>query len=132
MRRPEEADSESELSALTGAVKELIGRQAYRECEGRIAAAMSSCPHAPQPHNLMGILLETMGNHSGAMRHFRAAWALDPAYLPARYNLDRYASFYPTGGGCAYDESDCPDPRLIVRQRDSGKTGAGPAGEKRV
>lgn len=39
-----------------------------------------------------------------AMKHFRAAWALDPTYLPARQNMD---SFYPSDKW-AYNESDCP------------------------
>lgn len=68
---------------------------------------MRDYPHAPHPHNLMGILLEKQGNHLSAMKHFRAAWALDPTYLPCRINLDRYGSFF-NQGNCAFDEQDCP------------------------
>ena len=50
--------------------------------------------------------MEKEGDHPGAMKHFRAAYALDPTYLPARQNLDHYGTFY-SRGGCAYDESDC-------------------------
>ncbi|MPN31218.1 hypothetical protein SDC9_178692 [bioreactor metagenome] len=39
------------------------------------------------------------------MKHFRAAWALDPTYIPARQNLDCYGTFF-SNGKCAYDESD--------------------------
>ena len=72
-----------------------------------ICQAMGEFPNAPEPHNLLGIVMEKEGDHAGAMKHFRAAYALDPTYLPARQNLDHYGTFY-SRGGCAYDESDCP------------------------
>ena len=46
-----------------------------------------------------------------AMKHFRAAWALDPAYLPARQNLDTFGTFF-SHGKSAYDESDCTEEKL--------------------
>ena len=39
---------------------------------------MAENPHGAVPHNLMGILLEKESNHVLAMKHFRAAYALDP------------------------------------------------------
>jgi hypothetical protein len=68
---------------------------------------MKNSPHAPEPHNLLGMLLENQGDHLLAMKHFRAAWALEPTYLPARYNLEVYGTFFSKGAG-AYDEEDCP------------------------
>lgn len=53
---------------------------------------MSKYPHAPQTHNLMGIILEKKEEHAAAMKHFRAALALDPTYYPAKHNLDMYGS----------------------------------------
>ncbi len=41
------------------------------------------------------------------MKHFRAAWALDPTYLPASHNLNTYGTFF-SNGSCAFDESDVP------------------------
>lgn len=41
------------------------------------------------------------------MKHFRAAWALDPSYLPAKHNLNTYGTFFSTGH-CAFDERDVP------------------------
>ena len=58
---------------------------------------MAENPHCAIPHNLMGILLEKESNHVLAMKHFRAAYALDPTYVPARYNMEQYAQMYPTG-----------------------------------
>ena len=67
---------------------------------------MADYPSAPQPYNLMGIVLEKTGNHPAAMKHFRAAWALDPTYVPANRNLERYGTFH-SGIKEAYDECDC-------------------------
>lgn len=92
---------------LCRSVRELVGKGDFDGGMHIAVEAMGKYPHAPQPHNLLGILLEKQGNHLLAMRHFRAAWALVPAYLPARQNLDLYGTFY-AAGQCAYDESDCP------------------------
>lgn len=87
--------------------KELIARHEYKECATIIGKAMMDNPHSAIPHNLMGILMEEQRNHILAMKHFRAAYALDPTYIPARYNMERYGEFYATGK-CAYTEEDCP------------------------
>lgn len=107
MKQADAREGAQELAALCNAARECMGKGAYRECGERIAVAMGEYPHAPQPHNLMGVLLEKMGDRRAAMKHFRAACALDPGYLPARHNVERFASFY-SAGACALDESDCP------------------------
>lgn len=96
----------SPLDALCTEVREAVSQGNYSSCMEHIRNSMAKYPDAPQPHNLMGIVLEKQGNHPGAMRHFRAAWALDPTYKPAEANLESYATFY-TSGKCAFDESDC-------------------------
>jgi len=93
---------------LCDQVRELIGLNDFDECERLICDAMGKAPHAPEPNNLLGILLEKQGDHLLAMKHFRAAWALDPTYRPVRQNLDNYASFC-AYSPAAYDESDCKD-----------------------
>ena len=92
---------------LCDTVRKLVGQKKFEECEALIREAMGKYPHAPQPHNLIGILLEKQGDHLTAMKHFRAAWALDPAYIPARCNLENYGTFY-SKQQCAFDETDCP------------------------
>lgn len=94
------------LATLCENVRYLIDNKEYKTCEEKITEAMKEYPHAPQPHNLMGILLEKSGDHVIAMKHFRAAWALDPTYVPARRNMERFCNLYPEGE-CAFDESDC-------------------------
>lgn len=94
------------LTSLCSEVRNMVTQGKLDPCLDRIRNAMAACPDAPQPHNLLGIVLEKQGRHTEAMRHFRAAWALDPTYIPAEQNLETYATFY-SGGRCAFDESDC-------------------------
>ena len=93
------------LDTLCSRVRESVNKGDFESCYSWVRQAMADYPDAPQPHNLMGILLEKDGNHSGAMKHFRAAWALDPTYTPAEQNMQTYATFFSTGR-CAFDESD--------------------------
>lgn len=92
-------NQKEELNALCNSVRELMYMGNYRECEYFISQAMQKYPHAPEPHNLFGLLLEKLGDHIDAMKHFRAAWALDSSYLPARKNLDSFGTFVSHGQG---------------------------------
>lgn len=74
-------------------VKKMIHSQYYKECEALISSLMLDNPHSALPHNLMGILLEKQGRHEDAMRHFRAAYALDPEYEPAERNIENLGGF---------------------------------------
>lgn len=73
--------------------KKLLCKNKFEECRNLIVEVMKNNPDAPEPHNMLGILLEKEGDHALAMRHFRAAWALDPSYLPARKNLEVFGTF---------------------------------------
>lgn len=97
-----------DLKNMGKSMRKLIDIGEFEKCEEVIRSMIGEFPHAPQPHNIYGILYEKEGKHVDAMKHFRAAWALDPTYLPARLNLETYGTF------ClrrepAYDESDCPE-----------------------
>lgn len=92
---------------LENRCKKYVEKREYAECEKEISKAMFLNPHSAVPHNLMGVLMEKEGNHVLAMKHFRAAYGLDPTYIPARYNMEQYASTFPSGK-CAYTEEDCP------------------------
>lgn len=83
----------NELDILCKDVRKSIDCKEYARAAGLICTAMSRYPHAAQPHNLMGILEVTLGNHALAMNHFRAAWSLDPTYMPARRNLENLGTF---------------------------------------
>jgi Flp pilus assembly protein TadD len=95
-----------ELGDLVAKAKEMIERREFDACEALLATAMFQSPHSAVPHNLMGLLLEHRRKHEDAMKHFRAATALDPAYEPSRWNLEGFAAFYRTRTE-AYFISDC-------------------------
>ena len=111
-----ESIRDQKLIELCLCVKALVHRQEFDQCTDLICQAMREYPCAPQPHNLLGVLLELTGCHSLAMKQFRAAAALDPTYTPARENLITYGTLHSSGRIC-FDESDCQDacaPRIDV------------------
>lgn len=99
---------DQELNDLSKIIKNFVNKKDYNKCESYLCEAMCKYPHAPHPHNLYGIILEKKGKHPEAMKHFRAAWALDPTYSPALYNLNVYGTFF-SKGSCAYDVDDVPN-----------------------
>jgi Flp pilus assembly protein TadD len=59
-----------------------------------ILKALKENPDAPEPQNLLGIFCELNGNSELARKHYRAAYALDPTYLPASENLERLCTLF--------------------------------------
>lgn len=96
------------LKSICEELRTLYHSGDWKRCEEAILKAMHQYPHAAEPHNLMGILLERLGEHGLAMRHFRAAWALDPNFLPASENLEHFGAFSHSGG-IAFSIDDCPE-----------------------
>ena len=102
---------QSAMQPLTAHIRALVAQRHFSEAEDEAAQAMAAAPHDAQPHNLMGIIAESRNDHVKAMKHFRAAWALDPTYRPARINMERYGSFSGQMPRPVYDETECaPDP----------------------
>ena len=102
---------QSAMLPLTAHIRALVAQRHFSEAEDEAAQAMAAAPHDAQPHNLMGIIAESRNDHVQAMKHFRAAWALDPTYRPARINMERYGSFSGQMPRPVYDETECaPDP----------------------
>lgn len=101
----------SDTATLCMFVKEHILSGDFENAQKDIINAMAENPHNAMPHNLMGILLEHESNHLLAMKHFRAAWALDPAFRPARFNMEKYGACFGSERykPDAYDDSDCPE-----------------------
>lgn len=95
------------LSQLTEQIRTMVQKGAYEAGKDLVRHALAEYPHAAEPQNLFGVLLELEGDHILAMKHFRAAWALDPTYLPARVNLERYGSFARKARP-VFNEADCP------------------------
>ena len=71
-----------EMNKLCLSVRSFVMDGDYDSGIDLICRSMARYPHAPQPHNLLAIVLEKTGKHNIAMRHFQAALALDPEYLP--------------------------------------------------
>lgn len=101
--------ADTELVNLCDRVKEYLDKNAYKACMNDICYAMYLYPDAPEPHNLMGILMEKQKNHMGAIKHFRAALDLDPAYLPAKENMMEYARFDVKVPRCRFCYADCAE-----------------------
>lgn len=108
---------DEKMNDIINQIKELIDKRKFKECEAVICTAMFENPHNAVPHNLMGLMLEIQGCHAEAMKHFRAAWALDPTYEPASWNLDCYSSFYRTKSP-AFCENDCIKQQVNMKGRD--------------
>lgn len=106
METSEVNEKSGALEGLCETVKNKILSGRYDVCYGLICEAMSKYPDSAVPHNLLGIWYEKEGAHAEAIKHFRAAYALDPTYAPASQNLETYGTFYSTGR-CAFTETDC-------------------------
>lgn len=96
------------MTGLCTKVKKYIEEKNWDTCMELIPRYMEMYPDSAVPHNLMGIMLESQGHHPEAMRHFRAAWSLDPTFLPASQNIDAY-SLYDSEKDVkpAYTAQDC-------------------------
>jgi uncharacterized protein HemY len=71
-----------------------IKEKDYTDALKYITDAISVNQNQPEAHNLLGVLAEKRREYELALRHYRAACALDPSYKPANRNLDRITSFY--------------------------------------
>ena len=99
-----------EMLHLCDRVKEYLAEENYKKCVQEISYAMYLHPSAPEPHNLMGILLEKQRDHVLAMKHFRAAQDLDPTYRPATENMMDYARFGAARSKSRFTFADCDEP----------------------
>ena len=112
---------DEELFDLIAKAKDMINHNEFDACEALLATAMFQSPHSAVPHNLMGLMLEKKRKHEDAMKHFRAAYALDPAYAPSRWNLEGFAESYRTRNE-AFFTGDCHFerlPRPYIKEKNS-------------
>ena len=65
----------------------------FHQARADITEAMVLNVDAPEPHNLLGILYEMIGDFQAARRHYRAGYALNPGYKPCCRNLERLTGF---------------------------------------
>ena len=81
-----------QLYFLCYSVKKMIHVGKYEDAFKAVCESMARFPNNPEPHNLLGILLEMKGNHALAMKHFRIAWVLDPTFQPANLNISNFGN----------------------------------------
>ena len=98
---------EETLNSVIVKARKMMQKHELRECEKMIRQSMFDYPDNAVPHNLMGLLYEKKGDHLNAMKHFRAAWALDSSYRPALMNLDCFGSVF-SDNIFIFDETDEP------------------------
>lgn len=87
-------DNKQELQELCNKVCVMIKNGQTDECLKIVEKAMSDYPDAPEPHNLYGVLIAGNGNTEEALKHFRAAWSLDPSYSPANKNIELLGNYF--------------------------------------
>lgn len=66
-----------------------IGHGSFAAGRETVREAIAADPARPEAYNLFGALLEIKGDRFGAQKFYRAALAIDPAFKPARSNLER-------------------------------------------
>lgn len=98
-------DNINDLSDYISQVKLLLTKNNISEAYNMITDKMKELPDRAESHNLMGILYELINEHSKAMKHFRASYSLNPTYLPARENLERYGTMVKNRKPC-FNEGD--------------------------
>jgi Tfp pilus assembly protein PilF len=70
--------------------REEILRRAFEKARAHLNEALSEASRRAEAFNLLGVIAEVRGNASAARTNWRIALLLDPTYLPARENLDRF------------------------------------------
>lgn len=91
------------LESLFVSAAEMLRKREMKKAYELIIEAMSLAPSAPEPHNLLGIMFDINENEDGARRHFRAAIALEPSYVPAAKNLEQLCRVFRLVEKTAYD-----------------------------
>lgn len=112
-----EEEKNYDLQEYCQQIRKFLNLNMFHECEILIKEAMIRYPHSAKPHNWMGVILKEKRDLMGAMKHFRAACALEPEYLPSRYNLEQCGNIFSKHVKVALDESEC----ILLKKRPSYK-----------
>lgn len=107
------SDYESKLQQVQDALEHKMMEKAFNAISNLMKQNMSFA----EPHNLLGIYYEIVGEDDKARKHYRAAYALDPTYKPACHNLNRVVTWY---CGKAPKNFDYGLPLLIKKKSQKG------------
>lgn len=72
--------------------KRCIQERRFTSAEEHVRKAIGLDSSRAEAFNLLGALLELRNDDVGALKNYRAAYALDPTYKPARVNLERIST----------------------------------------
>ena len=107
VRRILEKEGEERVYADYLALAQERISQGFFEIAGVYAQkAVFLSPNRPEALNLLGGISEATGNRLEACKYYQAALAHDPAYLPARFNLERVAAQPYTQQGIIWGDPD--------------------------
>jgi len=75
--------------SLIELAKRHISDRSFATSREIVRKAIAADPAQPEAYNLLGVLLEIKRDWLTAQKFYRAALGIDPAFKPARANLDR-------------------------------------------
>ena len=81
-----------DYDAEIASARKLAAEGKYEDAIALSRECISRRPENAAGFNLLGELLEVTGDRNGAMKNYRVALDLDPAYTPASDNLERAAT----------------------------------------
>ena len=86
--------------------KRCIQERRFPSTEEHVRKAIGLDASRAEAFNLLGALQELRGDGLGAAKSYRAAYALDPTYKPARINLERIAAIPRSSGTISLDNQE--------------------------
>lgn len=93
--RDERSPEKESYRELIEKIIDLIKGKKTSTALSLIKRAIALDPNQPEGYNLMGVYYEKTGERNNALKYYRAATAIDPAFKPAIENIDRATSMHP-------------------------------------
>lgn len=82
-------ETRNNISKKVELVIQELEESRYSGAYSNILTLLLEYPDYAEPQNLLGIWYELQGNYDMARKHYRAGYALNPAYSPTSNNLER-------------------------------------------
>ncbi|MEL6459247.1 MAG: response regulator [Cyanobacteria bacterium J06636_27] len=83
------SDLPKDYDSLISTAKNKASKREFEEAITLVKQAIGVNPNNAEAFNMLGELLEVTGDNLQAMKNYRVATDLDPAYRPAEKNLER-------------------------------------------
>jgi DNA-binding response OmpR family regulator len=90
-------ESATDYRSLIELAKRHISDRSFAAARETVHKAIAADPGKPEGYNLLGVLLEIEHDWVEAQKFYRAALDIDPAFKPARANLERTTSWHKFG-----------------------------------